>query len=219
MCGMSAASTAEEERLNETPSTTRIEALSDGVFAIVLTLMVFQIRIPNISSGDAQQMLWPQLLRQWPEFYSYVISFLLVGIYWVAHHNMYHLIRKSTRPLMWMNLIFLMFVAFVPYSVALVGRYDQIQRMMVLYGVHLTIISGLLYMQWWYVTRRHNLVGGRLNQKYVKSMDFKILAAPGVYMLAIGASFINVRWSKLLYILTIVLYLLPSHMDRIIHER
>jgi uncharacterized membrane protein len=210
--------TAPEERLEQAPSTTRIEALSDGVFAIVLTLMVFQIRIPNISSEDAASQLWPQLMHQWPEFYSYVSTFLLVGIYWVAHHNMYHLIRRSTRPLMWMNLIFLMFVAFVPYSVALAGRYDKVQRIMILYGVHLMAISILLWLQWWYVTRRRNLLTTRLGPKFVRSMDLKMLAAPAVCVLAIGASFVNVRWSKLLYVITIVLYLLPSHMDRIIHD-
>ncbi len=211
---MTAPEESREKRLERGLTTTRIEALSDGVFAIVLTLMVFQIRIPNIPSDLAAKELWPQLLRQWPEFYSYVISFLLVGIFWVAHHNMYHLVKRSTRALLWMNLIYLMFVAFVPYSVALVGRYDNIQKIVILYGVHLMIISGLMYLQWWYVTRKRHLMVGTLSPEFVRSVDYKILAAPVVCMLAIGASFYNVRWSKVLYILTIILYLLPSHMDR-----
>jgi uncharacterized membrane protein len=204
-----------EKRLERGLTTSRIEALSDGVFAIVLTLMVFQIRVPDIPVDVAQTQLWPRLMHQAPEFYSYAVSFILVGIYWVAHHNMYHLVKRSTRPLLWMNLVFLMFVGFIPYSVALVGRYSDVRRIMILYGVHLMIISGLMYLQWWYVTRKHNLVVSPLRPEFVRSVDIKILTSPAVCVLAIGASFFSVRWSYFLYVLTIVLYLLPSHMDRL----
>jgi uncharacterized membrane protein len=203
-----------EKRLERGLTTSRIEALSDGVFAIVLTLMVFQIRVPDIPVDVAQTQLWPRLMHQAPEFYSYAVSFILVGIYWVAHHNMYHLVKRSTRPLLWMNLVFLMFVGFIPYSVALVGRYSDVRRIMILYGVHLMIISGMLYMKWWYVTRKHNLLVAPLSAEFIRSVDIKILTAPAVCVLAIAASFYSVRWSYFLYVLTIVLYLLPSHMDR-----
>jgi uncharacterized membrane protein len=200
-----------EKKLERGLTTNRIEALSDGVFAIVLTLMVFQIRVP---ADVAPNELWPRLMRQKPEFYSYAISFILVGIYWVAHHNMYHLVKRSTRPLLWMNLVFLMFVGFVPYSVALVGRYADVQRVMIIYGVHLMIISGLLFLQWWYVTRKKDLLVTTLNPEFVRSVDIKILQAPVVCVLAILTSFISVRGSYLLYLLTIVLYLLPTRMDK-----
>jgi uncharacterized membrane protein len=199
-----------EKKLERGLTTNRIESLSDGVFAIVLTLMVFQIRVPDVSP----EQLWPRLMKQAPEFYSYAISFILVGIYWVAHHNMYHLVKRSTRPLLWMNLVFLMFVGFVPYSVALVGRYADIQRVMIIYGVHLMIISGLLFLQWWYVTRHKELLVTTLNPQFVRSVDLKILQAPVVCVLAILTSFISVRGSYLLYLLTIVMYLLPTRMDK-----
>lgn len=200
-----------EKRLERGLTTTRVEALSDGVFAIVLTLMVFQIRVPDVKTP---QELWPRLLHQAPEFYSYAVSFVLVGIYWVAHHNMYHLVKRSTRPLLWMNLLFLMFVGFVPYSVALVGRYADVQRVMIIYGVHLMIISSLLFLQWWYVTRQKNLLVTPLNPEFIRSVDIKILQAPVVCVLAILTSFISVRGSYLLYLLTIVMYLLPTKMDK-----
>jgi uncharacterized membrane protein len=207
---MAAPDDSREKRLERGLTTTRVESLSDGVFAIVLTLMVFQIRVPDV----APDKLWRQLLHQAPEFYSYAVSFVLVGIYWVAHHNMYHLVKRSTRLLLWMNLLFLMFVGFVPYSVALVGRYADIQRVMIIYGVHLMIISGLLFIQWWYVTRHKNLLISPLSPEFIRSVDLKILQAPAVCVLAILTSFISVRGSYLLYLLTIVLYLLPSHMDK-----
>ena len=203
-----------EKKLERGLTTNRIESLSDGVFAIVLTLMVFQIRVPDIPAAQAAHDLWPRLMHQAPEFYSYAVSFILVGIYWVGHHNMYHLVKRSTRPLLWMNLLFLMFVGFVPYTVALVGRYADIRRVMIIYGVHLMIISGLMFLQWWYVTRKKNLLVSPLSPEFIRSVDFKILTAPAVCVLAIFTSFISVRGSYLLYLLTIVMYLLPTHMDK-----
>nr|HEV7953623.1 TMEM175 family protein [Candidatus Acidoferrales bacterium] len=202
-----------EKKLERGLTTNRIESLSDGVFAIVLTLMVFQIRVPD-TPADQPHELWARLIHQAPEFYSYAVSFILVGIYWVAHHNMYHLVKRSTRLLLWMNLLFLMFVGFVPYSVALVGRYADFQRVMIIYGVHLMIISGLLFLQWWYVTRHKELLVATLNPQFVRSVDMKILQAPVVCVLAILTSFISVRGSYLLYLLTIVMYLLPTRMDK-----
>jgi uncharacterized membrane protein len=202
-----------EKKLERGLTTNRIESLSDGVFAIVLTLMVFQIRVPDTPPNQPHE-LWAHLMKQAPEFYSYAISFVLVGIYWVAHHNMYHLVKRSTRLLLWINLLFLMFVGFVPYSVALVGRYADFQRVMIIYGVHLMIISGLLFLQWWYVTRHKELLVAALNPQFVRSVDMKILQAPVVCVLAILTSFISVRGSYLLYLLTIVMYLLPTRMDK-----
>ena len=211
---MAAPEDSREKRLERELTTTRVESLSDGVFAIVLTLMVFQIRVPDIPSDRALLELWPRLIHQALEFYSYAVSFVLVGIYWVAHHNIYHLVKRSTRPLLWMNLLFLMVVGFLPYSVARVGRYADIQRIMILYGAHLMIIGGLLYFQWWYVTRKKNQLVGLLSPEFVRSVNFKILTAPAVCVLAMLTSFISVRGSYLLYLLTIVMYLLPSRMDR-----
>jgi uncharacterized membrane protein len=214
MSTMPDAGNSREKRLERGLTTTRIESLSDGVFAIVLTLMVFQIRIPDIDAAHEQHDLWPRLMHQAPEFYSYAISFIIVGIYWVAHHNMYHLVKRSTRPLLWMNLVFLMFIGFLPYSVALVGRYYDVRKIMILYSAHLMIISSLLFLKWWYVTRGANLLVAPLSKEFVRSVDIKILTAPAVCVLAIGASFFSVRWSYFLNVLIIVLYLLPTRMDR-----
>ena len=107
-----------------------------------------------------------------------------------------------------------MFVGFVPYSVALVGRYADLQRVMIIYGVHLMIISGLLFLQWWYVTRHKELLVSPLNPQFIRSVDVKILQAPVVCVLAILTSFVSVRGSYLLYLITIVMYLLPTRMDK-----
>lgn len=195
-------------------TTTRIEALSDGVFAIVLTLLVFQIRTPDLSPENAATQLWPRLLHQWPEFYSYMISFMIVGAYWIGHHGLYHMVKRSSLTLLWLNLVFLMFVAFLPFSVGLFGRYGDQQRIQILYGVHLMIIGGLNYVQWKYVTRWNRLVEDGVDDKLERDIDNRIMMTPAICLLAILISFFDLRWSKMIYLLLLGFYLLPLRLNR-----
>lgn len=199
----------------DTSTTLRIEALSDGVFAIVLTLMVFQIRIPDLPAERVAE-LWPRLVHQWPEFYSYVISFMIVGAYWIGHHGLYHMVKRTSLTLLWLNLIFLMFVAFLPYSVALFGRYTNQQRIQIIYGVHLMIVGGLNYVQWKYVTKWNRLVEDGVDDRLERDIDNRIMMTPAVCLLAILISFWDLRWSKMIYLLLLGLYLLPFRLNRLL---
>lgn len=196
----------------DSSTTARIEALSDGVFAIVLTLMVFQIRMPDLPDDRVAKELWPRLVHQWPEFYGYVISFMIVSVYWIGHHNLYHMVKRATRTLLWLNLIFLMFVAFLPYSVGLFGRYGDLQRIQIIYGLHLMVIGGLNYLQWKYVTRWKRLVEDGVDDKLMREIDHRIMMTPAVCLLAIIVSFFDLHWSKMIYVLLLVLYLLPPRL-------
>src|SRR5215470_5668536 len=91
----------------------RIEALSDGIFAVAMTLLVLDIKPPAVMQATA---LPRELLALWPRCLSYVVSFLMLGIYWVGQHNQFHLIRWADRTLLWINVVFLMAISFVPFS-------------------------------------------------------------------------------------------------------
>ncbi len=102
-------------------STTRIEALSDGVFAIAMTLMIFYIKVPQVPSERVTAELTRRLLDLWPQFLVYVISFVMLGVYWVGHHNQYRHIRRTNRILLWINNALLLSVTLIPFSTSLVG--------------------------------------------------------------------------------------------------
>src|SRR5205823_4480475 len=110
----------------------RIQALSDGVFAIAMTLLIFNIKIPQ--EARTVNQLATKLAELTPNFVTYVLSFISLGIYWVGHHNMYHSIRKTDRPLLWINILFLMMVAFLPFSTNLVGLYASNQLAIEVFG-------------------------------------------------------------------------------------
>lgn len=100
-------------------STGRLEAFSDGVFAVAITLLVLNLTVPLAATGE----LWNALLKEWPGFASYVVSFLVIGIIWINHHAIFRQIERVDRTLLFFNLILLMSVVLIPYSTGLMARY------------------------------------------------------------------------------------------------
>jgi uncharacterized membrane protein len=95
-------------------STGRIEAFSDGVFAIVMTLLVLEIHVPQVKGPDISSAIRASLTAMAPKFLTYVLSFAIVCIWWVAHHHFFESIKKSDRGLLWFNSLFLLWLAFIP---------------------------------------------------------------------------------------------------------
>ncbi|MFN8452784.1 MAG: TMEM175 family protein, partial [Anaerolineae bacterium] len=96
-------------------TTARIETLTDGVFAIVMTVLVFDIRVPVQEQVDQLGLLHALSLLA-PNLLSYVITFVILGVFWVGHHNQYFYIRRADRSLLWINIFFMMAVALLPFS-------------------------------------------------------------------------------------------------------
>jgi uncharacterized membrane protein len=113
--------------------TARIAAFSDGVFSIVITLMIFSIQVPQIH-GDPGPALTRSLLALTPKFLTYGLSFVIVCIWWVAHHHLFVVLAKSDRGLLWLNSAFLFWLASVPFPTALLGDYPKQRIAVVCYG-------------------------------------------------------------------------------------
>src|SRR3712207_227979 len=105
----------------------RIVNSTDGVFAIVITLLILTIQVPEIPPALVAQELPSRLLALAPKFLSYVISFLVVAIYWMAHHSIFRPIKGYDRRLLWLNFLFLMMISFLPFPTSLLGEYREHQ--------------------------------------------------------------------------------------------
>ena len=194
-------------------SLSRVTAMSDGVFAIAITLLVFNIKTPELPDGDLNRL--PQILwMAWPALLSYVLSFLIIGMYWVTHHNIFHHIQRSNRLLLWLNLLFLMCVAFIPFSAGLLGRYERAQSAIVLYGATLIVTGLTLQVLWAYVSHKRRLTDDVLNSRMVRKASFKILSVPMVCAISILASFVSPRISLGIYLLVPFFFVLPDGLDR-----
>lgn len=195
-------------------STHRIEALSDGVFSIAMTLLILDIRVPVVSLISGQPSLAHRLFELWPRLLSYATSFMILGIYWIGQHNQFYVIKRSDRTFLWINILFLMCIAFVPFPTSLLGSYSHQQIAVVVYGLVLIAIGLVLYLHWWYATHHQRLVDPDINRQLVTQAKKRILLGPASCVLSIGLSFFSLLLSLILFALILIVYLFPGRIDQ-----
>ena len=184
----------------------RIEALSDGVFAIVMTLLVIELSVPVVLKLKAAEELGGMLLDMWPKFFAFVISFLVLGILWFTHHSQFHYAKRSNGTIAWLNILFLMFVALIPFSTAMIGEYHIYSKVAVIfYGTNGFLGMALLNIIWWYATKNKLLVDKKTEPKIIKQMQIREMVAATAFIPAIVLSFVNPLISIALYVF-IILY-------------
>src|SRR5215216_3693364 len=149
---------SQEQRVEGSRELERIIFFSDAVFAIAITLLVLNIEVPDIPQDLVAEELPGQLLGLWPKYLSYVISFLVTLIFWIAHHSIFSTIRGYDRALIWLNSLFLMFVAFLPFPTALLGEYGDQQLVVVIYASSVAITRLMLSAAWWYAYDKPHLM-------------------------------------------------------------
>lgn len=209
-------------RMDQTPTpetpiitTRRIEAFSDGVFAIAITLLVLGIAVPDSPASQLQPgQLYRHLLDLWPKIASYIISFGIVGIFWFGHHVMFHYIRRADRLLVWLNTLFLMTIAFFPFPAGLIGTYTRQPEAIIVYGGSLVLMGLALYGIWAYASTGHRLIDPQLDPKFIALAKWYMLGGSLVYVAAIFISFVQPYLSLGIFLIVPLLYLLPSPIDR-----
>jgi len=198
-------------------STVRIQGLSDGVFAFAMTLLILDIKVPQIAAAMVSSQLAHLLVALWPKILSYVTSFLILGVGWVGQHTAFHYIKRSDRILLWLNILYLMGVAFVPFSTSLLGTYPDERIAIFFFGTNLVLIAVLLYAIWTYATWHHRLVDHHLEPIVIKLLKQRIASAVVIYFVIIGISFFSTNASRILFLLGPLSYVRPSRLDRYFH--
>lgn len=198
----------EEEELS-LPSGRRITALADGVFAIVMTLLVLGVEVPQVPDEQIADRMVYEVLLLWPRIAAYVVSFLVLGIYWMGHHTQFHFMAGVNRPALWINIFFFMFVCLVPFTTRLVGHYSGQEIALALYGANLIAISLMLLLHWHYAARAELLKPGT-GDAGMRNATRQILVGVAIFGVAIGVAFVDPRWSLLVFLLVPVLHILPG---------
>jgi uncharacterized membrane protein len=190
---------------------TRIEALTDGIFATVMTVLVLALSLPqvNLSESDLQG----EIVKLSPHILAYAFSFIVLGVYWIGHHNQFHYIKRTDRIFLWVNIVFLLTIGFVPFSTSLLGEYPFSPSAVRIYGANLGATGLALYTIWWYATSQHRLVEKDLDPHIVSLAKNRTIIGPIVSLLGIGFSFLDTRISLALYLLLIPFFIRPSHID------
>ena len=195
-------------------SKARIEALTDGIFAIAMTLLVLDMKVPHLPKGVAAAALELRVYDLWPKFLIYVLSFVICAVFWVSHSIQFHYIRRADRAFLWINVVFMMFVAFIPFSTHLLSEHIEQRFAVIFYGCHLMAIWICLYFHWYYATSALRLVDKDIDARILRAVSIRILIAPIIYLLAIGVSFLSTGLSIALYAFIVILHILPGRIDR-----
>jgi TMEM175 potassium channel family protein len=178
----------------------RIVNLSDGVFAIAITLLILDIRVPDIPENLVASELPGQLLSLWPKYLGYFLSFVGISTFWMIHHSIFRPITDYDRPLLYLNFLFLMLVAFVPFPTSLLGEYGNHQLPVAVYAATLAVGRLLLTALHWYSTKDGRLLGEVQDPRTVRFFLIRGLTIPAIFLLSIGISFFSVSaaiWSWL----------------------
>jgi uncharacterized membrane protein len=189
----------------------RIEALTDGIFATVMTVLVLglTVHLPNLTESQ----LASQIEGLWPNYLAYAFSFVVLGIYWIGHHNQFHYVKQTDRVFLWINFLFLLTIGFVPFSTSLLGQYPFSPTAVRVYGANLAATGFALYAVWWYATSQHRLVDKDLDPHIVTLAKRRTIIGPVVSLIGVGFSFVDTRISLVLYLLLIPFFIRPSHID------
>jgi len=181
--------------------TDRLIALSDGVIAIAITLLVLEIMVPTVPVGSSLSVLPELVLEQWDEFVGYALSFLIIGLYWMLHRHVFVHIEQHDRGLLWLNLLFLLMVAFVPYGTSLFTTYPNQFGISVYAGV-LALTGFSLALLWGYASRKE-LVEEGLTSRVALIQEARFLASPLVFLLSIGVAAVDPTLAVLTWVLLI----------------
>lgn len=161
----------------------RVEALSDGIFAIVMTLIVLEIHVPR---GSASALL-DDLSRLGPTLLTYALTFVTLGVLWFGNRTQSEQIERADHPLVWLNLLFLGLIAMVPFSAALLAEHPTDRLTVVIYGAHLTLASLAHGACWVYASSHPLLLRAGLSPRYLRASRWATLAPATGYALATSA--------------------------------
>jgi len=160
----------------------RILALSDGVFAIALTLLILDIAVPAMTSNDE---LGTVLLNLWPHYLAYLLSFVVIARFWVIHHQTFRLIVRDNATLVWLNFLLLFFIAFLPFPTAVIGAHEGSAAAAVLYAVAVCLTGASSAAYLWYATGRANLIRPDVGRGQIRAMRARSMSGPVFFALTV----------------------------------
>jgi uncharacterized membrane protein len=197
-----------------TTETARVEAFSDGVFAIAITLLILEVKVPSVGSGE----LSAQLLRQWPSYVSFVISFAFIGIMWMNHHRLFTHIERCDDLLLVLNLLLLLGVTAVPFPTSVLathlGQPGQRTAALLFNGTYFCI-AVLFYGLWRYASsRRRRLLGADVDMASVERISRQSAFGLVLYFICLALAWVNVAVSLALSVALACFFAFPPGFAR-----
>lgn len=183
----------------------RLLFFSDAVFAIAITLLALEIRLPASEEHLTNWQLLKSILSIWPKYQSYALSFLVIGLFWMGHHRKFRFILRYDSRLLQLNILLLLGIAFIPFPSAILSEYSN-RTATVFYSLSITIIGLLNAAVWVYSAHNHRLIDPGFSPQQIWRETLRAFAVPGIFLLSIGLAFLdaNAILAKLSWLLLAV---------------
>ncbi|MBI1755256.1 DUF1211 domain-containing protein [Candidatus Azambacteria bacterium] len=188
---------------------TRLENLSDGVFAIVMTLLIIDIRVPEMHGP-----LIGALYNLLPLFVSYFLSFAVLSSFWLSHHGVFHLfIRTINRPCIQLNTLYLSFIALIPFSAHLLGSNPADQVAVIWYGANIFLAGAAAILLFLYVLRSGEIENADFTQRMLRQALIRHILTPSLALLGIAASFVSIPLALFLFVFPAIFNAIPGSLN------
>lgn len=169
----------------------RVEALTDGVFAIAMTLLVLELRVPVDKVIHSEKELWQMLVDLRVELLTYFLSFMTLGIFWLGQSVQFQYIAKSDRNLFWINIFFLMIVSLVPFTTSFLSRHVEFKLAIGVYWLNIFLLGLIIYINWIYVVSHEYTEEGIPIETINKVVKKRVIVAQSLYALGALLCFIS----------------------------
>lgn len=201
----------------EDKETGRLEAFSDGVFAVAITLLVLNIKLPGLDVSPVQlysdTQLWTKLNDEWPMLAAYVTSFATIGVMWLNHHKLFVHIKHTNTVLMLINLLLLLIIVFIPVPTALLAAYlvrPDLHTAAILYSFTSLMMATCFNLLWRYASYQNRLLGKNVNSHLVAAISRQYLFGPLLYLIIFGVAWINTPACIILSFILAIFFALPG---------
>lgn len=194
--------------MNINLSKSRIEAFSDGVIAIIITIMVLELHIPELGEEFSDKEVWNALISLMPKLISYVLSFIVVAILWLNHHSLFDKLPHSTSKLVWYNTFLLFTMSLIPLPTAFIAKHPTLHQASVFYGAVMFLNAFAFLLMRRYVEVKEKLI------PYNKLIQKSNVISTGLYFISIPLAFVSVYLSFVIFIGIPVWYFLPDKFHK-----
>jgi uncharacterized membrane protein len=192
----------------------RVEALVDGIFGVAMTLLVLDVKLPQGLPLDTDAAMRAQLLGLSGNFRIYLISFVVLGLYWIGHHLQFHLVRSVDRVMLWINLCFMFGITMIPFSTSVLGEYGDLRSSAIVYGLNLLWLAVLYWIQIAYLERNPHLATTAFTPVLARQFKRRVAWFIAIPLISVAIAFFNAWIAVHLYFLMAIVGLLPGRITR-----
>jgi uncharacterized membrane protein len=190
----------------------RAAALSDAVFAVALTLLVLDLRVPDLGSLQTEARLQSAVLSTLPSIFSFLLSFGVVALYWISHHRLFEARRRYDHGFVYLNFLFLLTVCFIPFPTGIIGHYGQLRTAAVIYALSLAATGLTLGVLWWYAVVQP---ARKAERRAARFYMLRALVTAGVFIASIPIILISPPIGETMWSVALVVYLIVGRRQSI----